>query len=353
MSLKQRIDDGLSGKFKGLANGFTRLNHYIFGIQRATYILLGGQSGTFKTTLADFIILNALEDAEKQGIELDIFYYSYEIAGLSKQCNWLSVIIYKKYGIVIPPEKIKGLGNNRLTKEEQDIVNVEIVEVEKLFSKINFRFKATNPTGIYLELWKFFETKGKFEYENYQDKEGNVKQRIVKYIPNNPDSYTIVCLDHLLLALKERGFSDKEVIDKLSEYAVELRNLFGCTFIFLSQFNDGLSTVERAKFKGIDLSPQMSDFKSTRNPYADADVVLSTMCPYKLDIKTCLGYDVNKLGTNMIMLKIIKNRLSEDNKAIGLYANPKAGSFSELPPVEEFKKNPKLYEDYMKQVANG
>jgi hypothetical protein len=44
----------------------------------------------------------------------------------------------------------------------------------------------------------------------------------------------------------------------------------------------------------------------------------------------------------MIMLKILKNRLSSDNIAIGLYANPKAGSFEELPKPSEI--NYKNYE---------
>jgi hypothetical protein len=341
MSLKRRIQDGLAGKYKGLANGFNRLNDYIFGVQRAVYTLLGGQSGTFKTTLADFIVLNSILDAEAKSIEYDVFYYSYEIDELSKQCNWLSVIIFNKYGIVIPPEVIKGYGDNRLTPDQEKLVNSEIPYMEELFKKIHFRFKATNPTGIYNELWNHFASKGNFEYEPYIDKEGKEKQKIKKYIPNNPDSVTLVVLDHLLLLLKERGFSDKEVIDKMSEYAVELRNMFGCSFLFISQFNDGLSTVDRAKFKGVDLSPQMTDFKSTRNPYADADIVLGTMCPYKLDMTNCLGYDINKLKSNMIMLKILKNRLSSDNIAIGLYVNPKAGSFAELP-----KKDKINYSDY-------
>lgn len=341
MSLKRRIQDGLAGKYKGLANGFNRLNDYIFGVQRAVYTLLGGQSGTFKTTLADFIVLNSILDAEAKSIEYDVFYYSYEIDELSKQCNWLSVIIFNKYGVVIPPEVIKGYGENRLTTDQEKLVNSEIPYMEELFKKIHFRFKATNPTGIYNELWNHFASKGNFEYEPYIDKEGKEKQKIKKYIPNNPDSVTLVVLDHLLLLLKERGFSDKEVIDKMSEYAVELRNMFGCSFLFISQFNDGLSTVDRAKFKGVDLSPQMTDFKSTRNPYADADIVLGTMCPYKLDMTNCLGYDINKLKSNMIMLKILKNRLSSDNIAIGLYVNPKAGSFAELP-----KKDKINYSDY-------
>lgn len=243
MSLKRRIEDGLAGKYKGLANGFNRLNDYIFGVQRAVYTLLGGQSGTFKTTLADFIVLNSILDAEAKSIEYDVFYYSYEIDELSKQCNWLSVIIFNKYGVVIPPEVIKGYGENRLTADQKQLVDSEIPYMEELFKKIHFRFKATNPTGIYNELWNHFANKGKFEYEPYIDKEGKEKQKIKKYIPNNPDSVTLVVLDHLLLLLKERGFSDKEVIDKMSEYAVELRNMFGCSFLFISQFNDGLKKI--------------------------------------------------------------------------------------------------------------
>jgi replicative DNA helicase len=116
MSIEERINDGLSGKYKGLNNGFDRLNKLLFGIQRGTYYLIGGQSGTFKTTLTDYMVINAMEDAKKLGVPLNVYYYSFEIDKLTKQCNWLSVLVYQKYNIVVPPEKIKGLGDNRLTK---------------------------------------------------------------------------------------------------------------------------------------------------------------------------------------------------------------------------------------------
>ena len=70
------------------------------------------------------------------------------------------------------------------------------------------------------------------------------------------------------------------------------------------------------------------------------------MCPYKLDLDSSIGYDINKLKDKMIMLKVIKNRLSKDNIATGLYVNPKAGLFEELPYPNEFIKNPELYTKY-------
>lgn len=330
MNLEQRIQAGLDGKYKGLDNGFYRINQYIFGIQRSTYYLLGGQSGTFKTTLADFMVLRALQYAETNNIPIEIFYYSFEIDKLTKQCNWLSSIIYQKYGKIISPETIKGLGDFRLTPEENIIVQSEIPEMERLFNKINFSFKSENPTGIFNSLQEHARENGVVEYENYEYK-GTTFQKFKKYTPNQPSIYRLIVIDHLYLLKKERGFQTKEVIDKMSEYAVALRNMYGFTPIFIQQFNQGLSTIERLKFKGADLSPQQSDFRDSTSPYADADIVLGTMSPFKLGIDVCIGYNIKRLKSKMLMLKIIKNRLSTDNIAIGLEVNSKAASFNELP----------------------
>lgn len=331
MSLKQRIQDGLDGKFQGLSNGFNRINNYIFGIQKSCYYLLGGGSGVGKSTLCDYMLLNAIQDAKKKGIKLTVFYYSYEIDKMSKQCNWLSASIYQKYGIEISPEKIKGLGTFRLTAEEQKIVDSEIPEIEELFNTINFRFHSTNPTGIFHELWQYGIHNGELLKEDYTDKEGETKQRTIGYKPNDPEEYKIVVLDHFYNLQKERGFQTKEVIDKYSEYCVQLRNLFGYTFFNVQQFNQGLSSIDRMKYKGADLSPQQSDFRDTTNPYTDCDVAIGMMSPFKLGMDENLGYKLNTLRESFIHLKIIKNRLSRDNIGIGLYFNPKAGSFSELP----------------------
>ncbi len=94
-----------------------------------------------------------------------------------------------------------------------------------------------------------------------------------------------------------------------------------------------VSSVERQKFKGIDISPQQNDFKDTSNPYTDADIVIGIMNPWKMDMKECLGYNLEILKENFRMLKVIKNRKGGDNKAIGVYFNAPAGTFHELPEV--------------------
>jgi len=98
-----------------------------------------------------------------------------------------------------------------------------------------------------------------------------------------------------------------------------------------------VSSVDRQKFKGVDISPQQSDFRDSTNPYQDCDIALGLMNAHKMDMETCLNYNINVPGASynlkgdFRLLKIIKNRLSRDNIAIGLLFLPKMGSFKELP----------------------
>jgi replicative DNA helicase len=342
MSLKQRIQEGLEGKYTGLSNGFSDINKYIFGVQRKCYTLIGGASGSYKTTILDFIILNALIDAEKQGIPIDIFYYSFEIDEITKKCNWTSQLVYMTYGKIIPPEKIKGLGSNRLTDEELAIVNTVIPDVERLFDKIRFTFEPINPTGIYNEIFRHCKEQGEFIYGDYTDENGVNQKKIQGFKPKD-DRYVLIAIDHLYLCKKERNFNTKDNMDKMSEYLVLLRNIFGISAFILQQYNQGLSAVDRQKFKGVDLSPQQTDFKDTTNPYQDSDVAIGLMNAYKMGLDSSLGYKLDIFKDRFLMFKIIKNRLSKDNIAKGLIAHPESGRFVELPKAEEFTKDPSLY----------
>lgn len=336
MTFKERIDAGIDNKFQGLSNGLSRINKYIFNVQRSCYTLIGGLSGSAKTKLIDFIILNALSDAQKKGISINVFYYSYEIDEMTKRAEWLAMLLYKKYNKIISPEKIKGLGDFRLDLEEQKQVEDTLPELELLFSKIMWRWETMNPTGIRKEWWDFMKPRGTFIKEPYLDEHGEKKERIIKFTPTDPNEYNIVICDHIALCKNERGFSLKQNLDKLSEYAIAARNLFGMSFFFLQQFNQGLNSIERAKYKGVDISPQQNDFKDTTNPYTDADICIGLMNAYKMDMETCLGYNINKNGAHnnlkdkFRMIKVVKNRLSRDNIAIGLKFIPEACYFEEL-----------------------
>jgi len=346
MTLREQISKGIDGHFQGLANGFNRINELLFNIQRATYYLCGGLSGAAKTTLVDFMILNAIDDADEQEIPLEIFYYSYEIPENRKKISWLSNHIHKKHGVSIHPKVIQGKGDFRMNIREQELVDSEIEHIDEVFKRINFRFEPTNPTGIWKELWDYAELNGKFEYEEYTMSDGKKGKRIVRYHANNPEAYVFIVIDHIYLAKLERGFTRKENIDKLSEYFIFFRNICGYTIFAVQQFNQGLSNVDRQKFKGVDLSPHQGDFKDSTNPYQDCDVAIGVMNPFKMDMQEYMGYDLTQLGSSFRLFKIMKNREEEDNVCYGLYFKGSAGTFEELPLPDMFQLGEVSYSDY-------
>src|SRR4051812_40901730 len=121
MSLERLISDGLEGKNIGLGNGLGSINEYIFGLQRGFYILLGGMSGTYKSLICDFIVQNAIVDAEKRDINLHVFYYSYEIPEDRKLALWLSNSIYRHESIQISLKKMLNLNGEKMNSSEQDL----------------------------------------------------------------------------------------------------------------------------------------------------------------------------------------------------------------------------------------
>ena len=199
---------------------------------------------------------------------------------------------------------------------------------------------------LYNEWWTTMSHKGTFKTEPYIDEEGKTKDKIVSWEAYNKQEYNVIVLDHISLIKFERSYTLKQCMDKTSEYIVNCRNMFGMTFFLVQQFNQSLSNIDRVKYRGVDLSPEQNDFRDSGNLYIDADVVLGLLNPYKMQLETSLQYNINvidfphNLRAKYRLLKVIKNRLGQDNISIGLYTKPEAGYFEELPiemSVEDYK----------------
>lgn len=337
MDFSRRIKEGSEGKYQGLDNGLGSINDHIYYVQRKWYYLLGGLSNSGKTTLADFMVLNAIRDANENDIPITVFYFSYEIDRETKMAQWLSNHIFSKYGIEIGAEKIAQLGDYRLDESELEVVERELPYIQKLFDSIRFTFDTTNPTGVYKELFRYYDENGTFSYEDYEtiDDTGRtaLDRRITGYTSNNPNEYVIVVVDHIALSKIERKYSLKENIDKLSEYAVRLKNMCGTTFIMLQQFNQGMHSVDRKKYNGEELVPQQSDFKDSGNPYQDCDTAIGIMNPLAMGLSSnnIFKYNFRRMKSKFRIVNIIKNRKGKTGVVYGYYFNPKTGCFKILP----------------------
>ncbi len=232
--------------------------------------------------------------------------------------------IYLKYNILLDVNYVLSRGKYRISDEYYNLVFNTADILDEFNDILHVEDIPTNPTGIWHQMIKYADNNGS-GIENYQFKED--------YIPKDNNLYTLIVIDHISLLQKERGFNTKEVIDKLSEYLLILRNKCQFTPIVVQQLNRSNSSIDR--FKMDRLEPQISDFKDSGNPVADANIVMSLFSPFRYELKEHKKYDISKLKNNYRQCSILKNRDGESDKSIGLHFIGEVGLFNELPRVEQ------------------
>lgn len=335
----EEVDFGIQGGYKGIPGGLPRFDKFTNNIQKSTYYLIGASQKTGKTAFVDYryILAPYLQGTKN----VKYIYFSYEIDKLEKMAKFCAFFMKHKYNILCDSNYILSRGENKLTEEHRKFVE-EIYnnELKDLFNnKIDFIEDRTNPTGIYNYLLNYAKDNGEFIKESYKTiEEGKevTKERVAGYRENNSDITTIIIVDHIGLLRKERGFTKKENIDKLSEYMVWLRNICKFTPVLISQFNRDLGKIDRLRFSGEDLQPTIEDFKESGEPANDASMVIAlfnpTLYPH---LETHLGYDILKIGKGYRSVHILASRNTETGVNISLNMEGKNGSFEELEPIKK------------------
>lgn len=338
MNFIKEVEQGIQGKNKGLPGGLPRFDKFTNNIQKGTFYVVGAQVKCGKTAWIDYrFILNPYLSGNQN---IKWIYFSYEIDKVEKMAKWCAFFMYHKYKILCDSNYILSRGENILSQEHKKLVQ-EIYETDllPLFSKIDFIEDKSNPTGIYQYLMQYARDNGEFIKEKYSISENEKtiqKERIIGYKENNPDLYTIIILDHIGLMRRERGFTKKENIDKMSEYFVWLRNICKFTPVAISQFNRDLAKIERLKFSGENLQPTVEDFKDTGNLSEDASMVIALFNPCLYPhIDDHLGYKIKKLNGGYRSAHILASRNTETGVSISFYMEGKNGIFRELPAIDK------------------
>ena len=349
------VERGKLGLNKGLPTGLDRLNKIIGGLQKETYYLIGGEPGTGKTAFVDqaFVIEPILYLlANKQlNTKLKIFYESYEISKLRKIAKWVALFIYRDKGIITSINEILSRGDYKITEKIESLLpGYKDIFDEIFLNSVEINDYKENPTGIYKRVKNYMEKNGNWRNVEVKDKRGSIiRQKI--YTPNNPDEYVLLIVDHIGLLRRERGYNKKENIDKLSEYVVELRNSYGISPIFVSQFNRNLADIDRQRFKEV--QPQMDDFKDTGNCAEDANIVLAGFNPARYNISKYADYSVRRINPRFRTAHILKNRDDTDMARIALNFLGECGYFRELPKAENMQeKDYKIAKEFLTIKGN-
>lgn len=333
LDLAGEVADGINGKNSGIPMGFTRLNNHI-SIRKAIYFLLGGWTGSGKTSLVDdAFVLNPLDYvllSKDPEIDMHIIYVSQERRKAFKLAKWISRKIFLDTGIVIPVNRIMGwvAKERRLTKDEHNLFLHYEAYIDSLMSKITFLEGPQNPTGVRKFVDSYAAANGNLNNDN--------KYNPI-YTANNPHKIVMIITDTVGLTKGEKEFpKGKPAIDKSSEDKQRFRDLYGYTIVDISQFNRDIANPMR--LKNGDTEPQLEDFKETGSTQENADVVLSLFDPYRYNVADPSRYELGKLrdkeGRKLYRnLKILKNSYGSDDIRIGLALLPEVGLFKEMPKL--------------------
>lgn len=327
--LKNEVQAGLDGRNNGIPMGFNRLNRYI-GIRKSMYTLVGGLTGSGKTSfIDDAYVLNPFDwyisKENKTNMKLRIIYRSMERSGTYKLAKWISRKIFLEQGIIISVNKLLGW-TEKMTHDEHDMFLMYEDYAEKMKDVITIISGPENPVGIAKELKAHALENGKIEQLDQYNK---------VYVPNNENELTLVVIDHIgLLKTTTAQPTKKQAIDKMSDELRYARDFYGYSPVVVSQFNRDISSPMR--LKNGDVEPQLEDFADSSSTQNDADVVLALFDPMRYKVADPSGYDLNKLRDDygakyFRSVRLIKNSYGEDDVRIGLGFLGQIGMFKELP----------------------
>lgn len=351
------IDRGMGGYNTGLPMGVPAYDEFLTGLQPKTYYLVGGETSTGKTAFVDslFVINPLLKMFEfkmnpekykgkyhiNEEVDLLIYYYTFEIGIEEKVSKWILIFLWKKYGIILDYNTLISRGvKNRLSQEIYDKVVEANVFVDQIMQHITFVEIPTNPTGISKSLVDHCKKVG-VQKETITNIKG-FESKSYTYTPNNPNLIQLCVIDHIALMKSEQGFSKKENIDKMSEYAIGLRNRYGMSFVFVSQFNRDLADVNRQRFK--ELQPQLNDFKNTGNMAEDCEIAIALFNPMRYNILNYQGYDIKKYGRRSRFSFVLKNRYGIDNVGVSLNFLGEGGYFRKMATPKQLETDEKISE---------
>ena len=335
-NVQKKIDEGIVGENVGLDMRLGRLIDYVPNLQQETMYLIGGESGSGKSAFAyNHLLYFPYEDWLKNHSEtcnFKAFVWSLE---MSKEIITTKAIcrqIWLENKILVDVNYVLSRGKNRISSEIYNLVKTKRAYFEKFEEHVEI-FSAENPTGIWNTMLNYMETTGKIYTKPVETKTGTI-QVFDKYVPYK-NQYVLLIVDHISLLRKERGMNKKEVIDKMTEYAIELRDKFKITPIFVQQLNRNLSSTDRMKMDKMD--PMLSDFAESSDTQHAANFIFSLFSPYRYDLKNYRGFNIDALGDRYRSLGVLKTRDGEANFLMGLGFLGETGLFKELPKASEMK----------------
>lgn len=321
------IEEGRKGHNIGLSIGSEKLKQFTDGLLGGTSYLIGGASGSSKSTfflhsLLYCPLIEFLNNPEHK--EKDPYWILWNLEMTKEQ------IYAKLVSMYIFDQRQKQLRFKEIFSRGKDCILSD--------EKFNWIKECSDFIDILDQ--RLICIDGGLNEAKYVK---NVEQILAKFgtwnedgsfTPNNPHQIIVGAIDHCSLVKASNGRSKKDEMDAISRDSVLFRNK---TKIFspahISQFNRSGRSDERLKQDMQD--PTESDFKDSGALYEDSQVVFAVHSPHKFKKTSYHKYNIKELEQNFIAIFCLKSRFGTSDFFVPLGFYGDCSHYYELPKPDE------------------
>lgn len=319
------IEEGREGNNIGLSIGSPKLEMYMDGFLPGTSYLIGGASGTGKSTymIWSTIYCPLKNFLEGNCVERDPHWliFNLEMTRSQVYAKLVSMYIFDNFGIELKFKELFSRGKDCILSDEKFQIVKKCSDFLDILDERISNYEGILTEEVYLrEVKKELNNFGKWEGENF--------------IPNNPHQILGVIIDHCSLIKATSGRSKKEEMDAISRDSVMLRNITKIISpIHVAQFNRSSGSDERLKQSMQD--PNQQDFKDSGSLYDDSQVVFALFSPHKYKLSTYRKYNIKILEQAFIALFLLKSRFGTSDICIPLNFLGDCSHYIEMPKPDE------------------
>lgn len=349
-NLAERRENLLKGKVNCIPFPMPKLRSELPGFERGRYYLVTAATKSSKSQFTnDFFIYETIEYALMNHIKLKVLYFMLEENKESVVERYMSHLLYEMSDgrWRISPVDLRSTDQNRpLPKECLELLFSDYVQTRlSKFEECVQMSYTSNATGIWKEVEKYAMDNGTIyrkplEITNEFGGKETVQQ-FDRYVPNDPEEYVFVIIDHLGLLTPERGEELWDSISKVSKLGVKMRNRFNYSPVFIQQ-QSKFETLDA--FKADKLEPSIVNLADNKYTSNECNVLLGIFSPYRYRLPKYRGYDICKLQDHIRFLSVIINRDGQCGAVLPMYYDGAVAHFSEMPRPE----SPNMGEIYMK-----
>ena len=355
--IKKNTEDFLEGKINYLPfpdlGGFTKV---FPGLMRGDVSAIIGLPADGKSSLWKRLIVHGgVEWAFKNKKNFHILAFLLEETEIQFDYSLLSYSLWKKHGLRYNLKDFICVGKSVDPKHFPQIEDAE-KRVNIIKSYVTCYDNIMNSYGIYKAVRDFAWERGKFYKGDVllTDKNELTEGGWTKYVPDDPDEFIVIAIDHLLQLHPQKNQKDisqaiGDLVEDLRAYAAKH---FNYSVVFLQHAASSVESSDNRQRQEVlpnitNLARNTEVGRSFLNIISVTNINrTNTVGPGNTGIQSWDGINVPKMGNHMRVINISKSRYGESNVNFPLWFDGKVGEFEAID-----KSNLNKYYDRVKSYS--